>query len=161
MARILILDDEENILSLLSTILRLGGHEVVTANNQTDGHDILRRSAIDMLLLDLRLGDLDGRDFFHRARGDGYSGAIVIVSAYGALRAARELGADGAIEKPFEPTELLAEIDRIVSLRSAETAEAGESGHENGESRPSLLQTLSGPVLRFWPRAWSTASFRI
>jgi DNA-binding response OmpR family regulator len=133
-ARILVVDDEDNILSLLGTILRLGGHEVLTANNEDDGFALLRRNDIELLVLDLRIGEFDGREFFRRARTQNYTGAVVIVSAYGALRAARELGADGAIEKPFEPTELMNEIDEVLARRRAQAPERDE------DSSPSLFR---------------------
>ena len=126
MARILVVDDEENILQLLRTILRLSGHEALTASNQDDGFDLLRRERVDLLLLDLRIGEFDGREFFRAARERGFQGPVVIVSAYGALRAARELGADGAIEKPFDPSELIDEIERVLALRLGDTGETAE-----------------------------------
>jgi DNA-binding response OmpR family regulator len=139
LARILVVDDEDNILTLLGTILRLGGHEVLTANNEADGFALLRRQDVDLLVLDLRIGEFDGREFFRRARAMNYSGAIVIVSAYGALRAARELGADGAIEKPFEPSELMNEIDLILAHRRGETAQPDQG--------PSLFRLFLRPRL--------------
>jgi DNA-binding response OmpR family regulator len=142
MARILVVDDEENILALLRTILRLGGHDVVTARNEDEGFEVLRREQIDLIVLDLRIGEFDGREFFRRARTDGFSGAIVIISAYGALRAARELGADGAIEKPFEPSELTEEIDRLLTPRNDEA--------------PDESQLPPAPLFRIMPRvAWT------
>ena len=135
MARILVVDDEENILALLRTILRIGGHEVLTASNEAAGFELLRSQSVDLLVLDLRIGEFDGREFFRRARAESFAGAIVIVSAYGALRAARELGADGAIEKPFEPMELMNEIDRILVRRSAESPDPAAGGAEPVQSR--------------------------
>ncbi|MPZ50169.1 MAG: response regulator [Dehalococcoidia bacterium] len=128
MARILVVDDEENILQLLRTILQIGGHDVLSAVNQADGFDLLRRESVDLLLLDLRIGEFDGRDFFHGARANGYMGRIVIISAFGAVRAARELGADGAIEKPFDPADLMDEIERILALHRPGANESSEPG---------------------------------
>ena len=129
MARILVVDDEENILLLLSTILRLGGHDVLTASNEADGFSLLRHENLDLLVLDLRIGDFDGRDFFRRAKAENFTGAIVIVSAYGAIGAARELGADGAIEKSFDPSELMGEIDQILARRRSEPPRKGDRGY--------------------------------
>ena len=52
--------------------------------------------------------ELNGRDFYHQAREVGYTGPVLIASAYGARSAQRELGAEAAIDKPFQP-EMLAE----------------------------------------------------
>ena len=128
MARILVVDDEEHILSLLSTVLRFGGHDALIASNHSDGFDLLGRENVDLILLDLRIGEFDGREFFRDARAHGFAGPIVIVSAFGALRAARELGADGAIEKPFDPSDLVAEVDRILTERPTRARDEGAQG---------------------------------
>jgi DNA-binding response OmpR family regulator len=119
MARILVVDDEPGILTLLRTILRVNGHEVFTASNSVIGLELLSRTPFDVLLLDLRIGDADGRDFYRSARALDFRGAIVIISAYGALRAARELGADGAISKPFAPNDLMDELDSAIRKTQA------------------------------------------
>jgi DNA-binding response OmpR family regulator len=141
LARILVVDDEPGILTLLRTVLRLNDHQVFTASSSALGMQLLRRQSFDVLLLDLRIGEEDGREFYRRARADNFRGAVVIVSAYGALSAARELGADGAISKPFEPHELTDEIERAISRRAAQN-------QQDDHDRPSLFSL----VRRF---AWS------
>ena len=143
MARILVVDDEPSILTLLRTILRVNGHEVFTASDSHIGLDLLGNTSFDVLLLDLQIGDADGRDFYRRARAQDFRGAIVIVSAYGALRAARELGADGAIAKPFAPNELMDEIDRAI-LKS----QARNQAEEEPPERPLLFRLIR-------PLAWA------
>ena len=134
MARILVVDDEPGILTLLRTILRIHEHQVFTASTFDLGLELLRRQRFDVLLLDLRIGEADGRDLYRQARADNFRGAVVIISAYGAVSAARELGADGAISKPFTPDELVGEIDRAIERRSSQSVD------EDGPQRPSLFR---------------------
>jgi len=58
---------------------------------------------------------MDGRSFYAAARDAGYDGPIVICSAYGARDASLELGADGAITKPFDPLNLLATMKAVIA----------------------------------------------
>ena len=56
----------------------------------------------------------DGREFYRRARELGYTGPVLILSAYGALQAQLELGAEAASSKPFDPQDLAATVRGLV-----------------------------------------------
>ena len=112
--RVLIVDDDRNLTALLSTILRSDGIDVLTASNGLTALDLLEKEPIDALILDLRMPGMDGRTLYKEVRARGHSVPVLIASAYGARTAQQELGAEGSIEKPFDPDKLLSAILRII-----------------------------------------------
>jgi len=112
--RVLIVDDDRNLTTLLSTILRSDGIDVLTASNGLTALDLLEKEPIDALILDLRMPGMDGRTLYKEVRERGHSVPVLIASAYGARTAQQELGAEGSIEKPFDPDKLLSAILRII-----------------------------------------------
>jgi two-component system KDP operon response regulator KdpE len=123
--RILVCDDEPQILRALKVILRDSGYEAVTASS---GEEALDRAAVkppEAAILDLMLPDIDGVELTRRLR-EWSEMPIVVLSAVGeedrkveALAA----GADDYVTKPFGPRELIARLEAV--LRRAQP-EAGE-----------------------------------
>ncbi len=119
MSRILIVDDEEQVRNMLSTCLTRAGYEVVEA---IDGEEALQHysaNAIDLIILDLLMPGKEGLETLMALRCDPERPRIIAISggarAVGAdfLPAARKLGADLTLKKPFHNQELL---DAIASL---------------------------------------------
>jgi two-component system KDP operon response regulator KdpE len=110
--RILIVDDEPNILGTLAPLLRARGYEVFTAMNGRAAIEAADRDKPDLIVLDLGLPDLDGVEVCRQVRG-GSTVPIVVLSARGAegdkVRAL-DVGADDYVTKPFGAEELLARI---------------------------------------------------
>ena len=125
--RILIVDDEPNIIGTVAPLLRSKGYEVLTAMTGRAAIEAHERDTPDLVVLDLGLPDLDGVDVCAAIRQS--SGVpILVLSARGAegdkVRAL-DAGADDYVTKPFGSEELLARIR--AALRRAETpAPAGE-----------------------------------
>ena len=119
--RILVVDDEPNILSTLAPLLRARGYEVVTAMSGRGAVETAEREQPDLIVLDLGLPDMDGVDVCRIVR-ESSSVPIVVLSARGSegdkVRAL-DLGADDYVTKPFGAEELLARIR--VALRRSET----------------------------------------
>jgi two-component system KDP operon response regulator KdpE len=110
--RILIVDDEPNILGTLAPILRDRGYEVFTAMNGGSALETVHRERLDLIVLDLGLPDTDGIDLCRTIR-DSLSVPIVVLSARGAETdkvRALDAGADDYVTKPFGTEELLARI---------------------------------------------------
>jgi two-component system KDP operon response regulator KdpE len=121
-ARILVVDDEPNILNTLAPLLRSHGYQVTTAAHGREALDALAAEHPDLMVLDLGLPDMDGVDVCFDARAQS-SLPIVVLSARGREAdkvRALDAGADDYVTKPFGSDELLARIR--AALRRADTA---------------------------------------
>jgi two-component system KDP operon response regulator KdpE len=110
--RILIVDDEPNILGTVSPLLRARGYDVFSAMNGRAGLEAVERDKPDLIVLDLGLPDMDGVEVCRHMR-QATSVPIVVLSARGAEGdkvAALDAGADDYVTKPFGTEELLARI---------------------------------------------------
>lgn len=111
--RILVIDDEPGIRSLTARVLSPAGFTVALAATGRQGLDIALREPCDLVLLDLRLPDLDGEELLRRLRRERPRQAVLIWSATADRQAAtrcRSLGACGYLAKPFTLTELMRSI---------------------------------------------------
>src|SRR6187397_2479775 len=119
-ARILVVDDEPNILATLAPLLRSRGYEVSTAMTGRGAVEAVERENPDLMVLDLGLPDMDGVEVTRLVR-DGRTTPIVVLSARGAegdkVRAL-DAGADDYVTKPFGTEEFLARIR--ANLRRAD-----------------------------------------
>lgn len=114
MAKVLVVDDDIAVLRLVSLILRTEGLSVETATAGTVALERLDEASPDLILLDLSMPEMDGRTFYSLARASGYEGPVVICSAYGAQRVSDELGTQGAVEKPFDPDQLVTTVKTLL-----------------------------------------------
>ena len=114
---IYVLDDDLRLLRLIGLMLDVEGFRVRTFSS---GWDFLAGFADearpDLIVLDLMMPEMDGIEVLKRVREIGYDGRVMILSAYGAERARKELGADTAIAKPFEPEQLVETIRAMVEV---------------------------------------------
>jgi DNA-binding response OmpR family regulator len=109
---ILVVDDDPGILAMTSLSLRAEGHKVRTASNGREGLEALRNDTPYLIILDLQMPLMDGRSFFKSIDAPGRP-AVIILSAFGAEEACRELGAEDCISKPFDPAHLVAAVERV------------------------------------------------
>ncbi len=124
--RILIVDDEPQILRFLTPSLKAAGYDVVTTMNATDALKLVAQQAPDLILLDLGLPDMDGKAVITALRSWSKI-PIVVLSARDRESekiAALDLGADDYVNKPFGMGELLARV------RTALRHVARQSGEE-------------------------------
>ena len=109
MPNILIVDDEQSYRQLLSLVFGDAGYNVKTAGNGREALDLLKTEAVDMIVSDVRMPDIDGIDMLRALRETMPDVGIVFMTAHASVEAAREafkLGADDFIEKPFDVDEL-------------------------------------------------------
>jgi DNA-binding response OmpR family regulator len=124
MTRILIVEDEERIVSFLEKGLRSSGYSTLAVSSGADALAIARDADFDLVLLDLGLPGIDGREVLQRMRARGETVPVIVLTARDGVDdtvGALERGADDYITKPFRFEELLARIR--VRLRDAGSAE--------------------------------------
>jgi two-component system, OmpR family, KDP operon response regulator KdpE len=124
--RILIVDDEPAILRFLRAGLTNQGFTVSEAADGESVLDIVRRQGTDLVVLDLGLPDIDGREVIRRLRDEGSSIPIIVLSSRddeGSKVAALDLGADDYVTKPFGIDELFARIRAAQRHRLQQSGE--------------------------------------
>ncbi len=122
--RILIIDDDLDILKVLKANLELNNFSVVTASSWTEGQKLLTNNNIDLLILDLMLPDGDGIEICRTLRKSKPALPIIMLTAKDKISdkvIGLESGADDYIVKPFETLELIARIK--ACLRRAKPLE--------------------------------------
>ncbi len=114
--KILIIDDDYEILDMLKILLEVEGYEVDTASNGFTGLEKLKKNRYDLVLLDLNLPDISGEQVCKAIRKND-STPIMILSAKESVTdkvLCLEYGADDYLTKPFQNIELLARIKAIL-----------------------------------------------
>jgi two-component system, NtrC family, response regulator HydG len=120
MGKILVVDDQRNMRTTLAMMLRGGGHEVEEAADGTTAADVGARGAFDVVLTDLRMGQVNGIDVLRAVKDAQPMTEVMVMTAYGTIESAVEamrLGAFDYIQKPFTEQELLVKIDRALERR--------------------------------------------
>lgn len=110
MSKILIVDDERDILEILEVYLREGGYEVLKAENGREALDILEKEEIQLVLTDIMMSDMDGITLCMKIR-ESKNLPIIMLSAKSQDMdkvMGLSVGADDYVTKPFNPVELLA-----------------------------------------------------
>ena len=126
-ARVLVVDDEPDLLELVRITLAQSGYTVETAASGSAALAALRRAPPDVMILDLMLPDLSGTELCARVRADQRLAALPIIMLTAKSEeidrvVGLELGADDYVTKPFSPRELALRV-RAVLRRRAPTGE--------------------------------------
>ena len=116
-ARLLVVDDEPNIVELLSASLRFAGFEVATAANGLAALELARSFRPDLLVLDIMMPGLDGFGVVRRLRSEGSRTPVVFLTAKDATEDKVQgltLGGDDYVTKPFSLEEVVARIRTVL-----------------------------------------------
>jgi DNA-binding response OmpR family regulator len=111
---ILVVDDDKAILRTFSRILTKCGYEIETAETGTEAIAKASKRRYDLLLLDLRLPDMNGTDLLVKARGQLQHTTKIMITGFPSLESgvlALDEGADAYLTKPVAPQELLTLVD--------------------------------------------------
>src|SRR5512135_1092891 len=122
--RILLIDDDKDLLHLVSMRLRAAGYAVVTAESGQAGLAAMAATPPDMVITDLRMEGMDGLALFDAIHRDAPSLPVVIVTAHGTIPeavAATRRGVFGFLTKPFDPKLLLDTVAEALRLSGAPT----------------------------------------
>ena len=121
--RILLVDDTKDILLVVSRRLQSWGYEVFTAESGEEGLRIAEEQVPDLVLLDIMMPRMKGRDVCARLRANPKTAhvAVIFLTALGLadhIKAGLDIGADDYIVKPFEPEELKERITVCLARKS-------------------------------------------
>jgi two-component system phosphate regulon response regulator PhoB len=131
-ARVLVVDDEEDIAEVISYNLTREGYELVCAHSGEEALKIMSEDRPDILLLDLMLPGIDGLDVCKSAKALYPTLPIIMVSAKGDeadIVTALELGADDYVTKPFSQKVLQAKVRSALRRIRLDNKEIGERVH--------------------------------
>jgi len=119
--RLLVVEDEANMLRVLELQLAGAGFAVEKASNAEQALAILEHGALDLVLTDLRLPGMDGLQLLERIRGIDASLPVIIMTAFGTVETAvqaMKAGASDYILKPFSLDDLMMTIDKVLELHT-------------------------------------------
>ena len=127
MKKIMVVDDEKQIVDIVKAYLDREGYQVITAYDGRSALDLARRQRPDLIVLDLMLPEISGWDVCRALRKDS-SVPIIMLTARDEVSdkiVGLELGADDYVTKPFDPKELVSRVRAV--LRRAESSIAPQA----------------------------------
>jgi len=122
MPRVLVVDDQKTIVETCRLYLEAAGFDVVVGYNGEQALAEAREAKPDLIVLDLMLPRVDGRDVCRRLRAEGVRVPIVMLTALATEEdriAGLELGADDYVVKPFSPRELVSRVEAVLARTKA------------------------------------------
>jgi CheY-like chemotaxis protein len=120
MARILVIDDNEDMRGMLAMTLQYEGFDVVSAANGTRALEELARAPADLIVTDLFMPDKDGIETIEEIRRKYPRTKIIAMSGWQSVQGpdyldvARVMGAVGTLRKPFDPAQLIAIVRKVL-----------------------------------------------
>jgi two-component system response regulator AtoC len=120
MLRVLVIDDEENLRLMLSSLLKRHGYQVDTVPSAQKALEAFFQRTYNMALLDIRMPEMDGMELLKKMKEKNIQVTTIVMSAYGNIDLAIEamkIGAYDYVSKPFKPDEI------ILALKKAEERE--------------------------------------
>ncbi len=122
-AHILVVDDELSMRELLELMLTRAGYRVFCAESGKEAVSMIKSADHDLILCDIRLGDIDGLEVLRAAKQKNPNTIVIMISAYASTETAVEamnLGAYDYVPKPFDNMELKATISKALEIKSLE-----------------------------------------
>lgn len=127
MAKILLVDDEPSILSVLGTLLKAEGYDVTAALGGQKGKECVTSEQFDLMLTDIRMSPLNGMELLKLVHDERPAMPVIMLTAFGSVETAIDalkLGAFDYITKPFKVDELLITVQRALEYNKAITENA-------------------------------------
>lgn len=131
--RLLLIDDDPNLILLVKDYLEFRGYEVITAENGQDALEVLDKDVPDMIICDVMMPEMDGYAFVERVRQNPHTSwiPVLFLSAKGQSQdrvKGLNTGADVYMVKPFEPEELVAQVESSLKQANRLIGHSGTSG---------------------------------
>jgi DNA-binding NtrC family response regulator len=118
-ATVLVLDDEKNIREAVGIALEQEGLHVIGAQDAGSALRTLHERIVDLLIVDIQLGDIDGLTFFRKVRADGFDVPAIFISGHATLTEAAQavqIGGFDFLEKPFSAEKIAVTAKRCLEL---------------------------------------------
>jgi CheY-like chemotaxis protein len=120
--KILVIDDDPDIVTFISTMLTDHGYTVVTAKDGKEGLEKARAELPALICLDITMPEMSGVKFYRELRGDAVLGKVPVVMITGVMDEFQKFIStrrqvpppDGYVKKPFTPVEALQVIDKLL-----------------------------------------------
>jgi DNA-binding response OmpR family regulator len=116
--RVLVVDDERAILTVLGIKLRVSGYDVMTASNGKEALALIKSMRPDMVLLDVIMPGMDGFDVLEEVRAVSRLPVIVFSARLENAQKALSLGADDFLTKPLDVDEIVGKIGRLLGQKT-------------------------------------------
>lgn len=154
MARILIIEDEDNLRFTIRKALSKSGHEPQEASTLSAARALIATHSFDLVLTDVSLGSENGLDLVKELRADGFDGVVVVMTAFSSVQtavSAMRLGADDYLQKPLSLEELSLQVEKWLEHRRLaqrvklyeRIEETREKDHEALGESPAWKATMS------------------
>lgn len=117
-SRILVVDDEETLRSVLSSELVGAGYEVATAGSGEEAIATVQKNKYDLILLDIKMGNVDGFEVLKFVKKSFPAVKVIMLTGFADLKNAIESkkhGAEDFVSKPYDLVDLLTTIERVLS----------------------------------------------
>src|SRR3989337_4181491 len=122
--KLLVVDDDSNLLELIKMRLESAGYEVATALNEEEAITVVKEEAIPLAIVDLKLVRKDGISLMEELHSINPNMPVILLTAHGSIESAVEAMKKGAFDyltKPFNPQELLVQVERALEKRRLTT----------------------------------------
>jgi DNA-binding NtrC family response regulator len=125
MAKILIVDDERDVVYAIRQLLTARRHELREATNGLTGLELFQTQFFDLIITDLGMTGMDGVSFLYEVRQLDPSIPVIVLTTCSTRRADGETMGKGAwtyLDKPCESSEVLSAVERVLSMARSHTA---------------------------------------
>jgi len=136
MKKLLIIDDEKEMLNSLNKILSQRDFEITLVQNGTDARNLLRTEYYDLIITDLKMPEVSGLEILKTALKSNQKAKVIVISGYGTIEAsvqAMQAGAFDFLEKPFTSKKLFHCIDRALNHHDPVISSISVADKNNGE----------------------------
>lgn len=165
MSKILIVDDEDKIRTLIRKYAEFEGHTVAEASNGMEALELYRRESFDLIIMDIMMPVLDGLSACREIRKSADT-PIIMLSARGEEYdriGGFQLGVDDYVVKPFSPKELMLRIEAILKRTAKQSAPPKEIYRQEGLTVDftARIVTVNGAVAALSPKEYELLFYMV